>query len=205
MTENDDQHGLASGRRVSLLPRAGGPAYPAVVRAWVAAGDQVVARVEAEPPAVTALDHHQLWLSTVTRSGEEHGVTIFAGRARAVEPTVLDLEGVVRLAHEARRRAVRAPGATVTVPLGNRPQQSLQALDLSRGGVRLLLGDEAWNHGDKVDMEVHLDDRVTVTASARLLRLDDDGRSAVLGFVGLPESAALAIDHHVLGHLSKPG
>ena len=90
---------LTSGRLVSLLPRAGGRAWAAEVAEWdVSEPGHVVARVRADAEAVDALDHHKVWLSTVTRSDDEEGVTIFAGTAEAAQDGVLVLDGVVRLA-----------------------------------------------------------------------------------------------------------
>ena len=107
--------GLA-GRRVSLLPRAGGRAWSGTVQTWEVAADHVVARVDTSPDAVSTLDHHQVWLSTTNHTPDGEGITIFAGRAVAVAPRALELDGVVRLADEPRRQAVRAAGCRATLP-----------------------------------------------------------------------------------------
>src|SRR5687767_13784688 len=97
---------LATGRRVSVLPRSGGHAWAGTVQAWDLSGERVVARIHTASDAVADLDHHQVWLSTVSRDGDESGITIFAGRASAVDSESLQVEGVVRLADERRRRAL---------------------------------------------------------------------------------------------------
>ena len=100
---------LSSGRRVTLLPRTGGQSWTGAVRRWDAMpAPHVVANVETTRPAVTALDHHQLWLSTVNAADGEYGITTFAGRAAAVGDELLEIDGVVRLATEPRRRAACA-------------------------------------------------------------------------------------------------
>src|ERR1700710_239650 len=103
---------LSSGRQVTLLPRNGGQTWTGVVRRWDATpAPHVVANIETTHPAVTALDHHQVWLSTMNAADDEYGITIFAGRALGIGDELLEVDGVVRLATEPRRRAIRGDGA----------------------------------------------------------------------------------------------
>jgi hypothetical protein len=195
---------LARGRRVSLLPRSGGHSWAGTVRAWDAFDGHVVAHIDADADAVNTLDHHQVWLSTVSRNGEELGVTIFAGRAHAVDRESLKLDGVVWLADERRRSAVRATGSMVTVPPSGGPQRRLATLDISRGGVRLPVDADGWNYEDPLDLVVHLGDTVSISVLGRLLRVDVETASVVLGFEGLTDADAETLDRFALAQLPGP-
>jgi PilZ domain len=194
---------LTSGRRVTLLPRNGGHSWAGTVRSWEAAADQVVAQIFAEAEAVSSLDHHQVWLSTVSRMGDEYGVTIFAGRAYAADRESLKLEGVVRLAEERRRRAVRVAGSEVTLPPSDGIQLRVATLDISRGAVRLPVGEGGWIYDDPLDLVVHLGESVSINVVGRMLRIDEDTRSVVLGFDYLPDHEAEALDRFALTQLSE--
>ena len=193
-------NGLA-GRRVSLLPRAGGRAWTGTVQTWVVAADHVVARVDASADAVRTLDHHQVWLSTTNHSDNGEGITIFAGRAVAVAPGALELDGVVRLADEPRRRAVRAAGCRVTLPPDlTGVQHTVAVVDLSRGGVRVPVDATGWTHDDPLDLVLHLPGEPSMNVVGRLLRLNPAG-SAVLGLDDLADEVAAAIDRFALTQL----
>jgi hypothetical protein len=194
---------LTSGRRVTLLPRNGGHSWAGTVRSWDAADDHVVAQIYAEADAIASLDHHQVWLSTVSRIGDEYGVTIFAGRAYAVDNESLKLEGVVRLADERRRRAVRVSGSSVTLPPAGGPGIRVATLDISRGAVRLPIGDGGWTYDDPLDLVVHLGDDQTINVLGRLLRIDEAAGSVVLGFDYLPDHDVEALDRFALRRLSE--
>jgi hypothetical protein len=194
---------LTTGRRVTLLPRNGGHSWAGTVRSWKAADDQVVAQIFAEADAVSSLDHHQVWLSTVSRLGDEYGVTIFAARAHAVDRESLQLEGVVWLVDERRRRAVRIIGCEVTLPPSGGTRVRVPALDISRGAVRLPIGKGGWIHDDPVDLVVHLGDTKSINVVARMLRVDEATTSVVLGFDYVPVADAEAIDRFALTQLSS--
>jgi hypothetical protein len=192
--------GLA-GRPVSLLPRAGGRAWTGTVQTWEVAADHVVARVDISADAVSRLDHHQVWLSTTSHTVGGEGITIFAGRAVAVAPRALELDGVVRLADEPRRRAVRAAGCRVTLPPDvTGVQHTVAAVDLSRGGVRVAVDATGWTYDDPLDLVLHLPGESSVIVVGRLLRLDPAG-SAVLALDDLADEVAAAIDRFALTQL----
>lgn len=194
---------LTDGRRVSMLPRSGGHAWAGIVRAWASTPDHVVARIQAAAEAVTHLDHHQVWLSTVSRNGDEHGITIFAGKALAVARESLDLEGVVRLTDERRRQAVRAPGGTATIPAQAGSERTVAVRDISRGGVRLQLDDAELAYDEPLDLTLHLGGGASVDVQGHLLRVDHEGRVAVLRFADLNVDAAAALDRYVLTHVHR--
>ena len=195
---------LAGGRRVSLLPRSGGHAFPATVRDWQAVEDHVVAHVDAEPEAVTMLDHHRVWLSTVSRSGDELGITIFAGKAHAVSSDLLELVGVVRLADERRRTAVRAGSCSVAVHAADGNEHRVAAIDVSRGGVRLPVDGRGWSFPDPVRLSLDLDATTTVHTTGALLRVDLEAGAVILRLGELSDTDAAAIDRFALGRLGRP-
>jgi len=199
-----------TGQRVSLLPRAGGRAWTGTVQSWDAAADHVVARIDASTDAVSTLDHHQVWLSTISPDADHEGITIFAGRAVAVAQHALELNDVVRLTDEPRRQAVRAPGCRVTLPpdtLG--AQHTVTAVDVSSGGVRVPVDPAGWTYEDPLDLVLHLPGARSVIVVGRLLRLDPASgsavvSSAVLSLDDLTDDVAAAIDRYALNELPSP-
>jgi hypothetical protein len=154
----------------------------------------------------------------MSRIGDEHGVTIFAGSAHAVGFETLALDGVVRLADERRRREVRASGSLVILPNANGsngsngngsngnaaavvPPQPVEVIDLSRGAVRLPVGQRGWTYGDPLDMVVQLGESETINVVGHLRRHDPDTNSVVLCFDDLPQGDAEALDRFVLAQL----
>lgn len=204
MTEGNGVPVLASGRMVSLLPRAGGHAWTGTVATWDASRpDHVIARVEAPSDAVDALDHHQVWLSTVTRRDDEAGVTIFAGSALAQQDGSLLLDGVVQLASERRRTAVRARGGLVRLPHGEgSPARTVPATDISRSGVRLAMAGSLWTYGDRTPVTVELPSGEVLEVHAALTRQTPD--EVVLELVDLGEPEAAALDRYALSRLPDP-
>lgn len=195
---------LTTGRQVSLLPRAGGHAWRGTVAAWdTSQPGHVVARVSADVEAVDALDHHQVWLSTVTRADDEDGVTIFAGQAAAAHDGSLVLDGVVRLASERRRAAVRARGGLVRLPHGEgRPARTVPAVDISRGGVRLSMPGSAWTYGDKSAVTVELPSGEVLDVQSVLVRTS--ANEVVLELVDLGDAEAAALERYALSRLPDP-
>lgn len=196
---------LTSGRQVSLLPRAGGHAWAAEVAEWdVSEPGHVVARVRADAEAVEALDHHKVWLSTVTRSDDEEGVTIFAGTAEAAQDGLLVLDGVVRLASERRRAAVRASGGLVRIAhADDHPARTVPATDISRAGVRLAMPGSAWTYGDKATVIVELPSGDVLEVHTVLVRTSAD--EVVLELVDLGDAEAAALDRYALSRLPAAG
>lgn len=192
---------LASGRRVTLLPRSGGQSWAGTVARWDAVDGTVVAQIQAAADAVSSLDHHQVWVSTVSRDGDERGVTIFAGRAREVGRDLLQVDDMVRLTDEPRRRAVRATGCVVTLPPAGGPQCQVDALDISRGAVRLPMVAGGWTYDDPLDLVVHLEGDTEIVVVGRLLRVDTETSSVVLDLDDLTETDSEAIDRFVLAQL----
>lgn len=194
---------LAPGRAVSLLPRTGGPSWPATVREWDATGPTVSVALDTPEGTVGALDHHQVWLSTVGPDSTGAGVTIFIGRARSLAGGGLQVDGVVRMADEPRRTAVRAAYGTVTLIPPGGPERTVRCIDVSRGGTRLPIGPEGWTYDDPVDLVVHLDSGRAVNAVGRLLRVDLEQHVVVLQFETLTDVEGVELDRYALSRLRR--
>ena len=108
----------------------------------------------------------------------------------------------MRLADERRRRDVRVTGSSVTLPPAGGPAIRVETLDISRGAVRLPIGEGGWTYDDPLDLVVHLGDE-EINAVGRLLRIDEVARSVVLGFDYLPDRDAETLDRFALGQLSE--
>jgi hypothetical protein len=192
---------LADGRQVTLLPRAGGHAWSGTVASWdTSEPGRVVARVRADAEAVDALDHHQVWLSTVTRGDQEQGITIFAGTALAAHDGSLVVDGVVRLVSERRRASVRATGGLVRIPHGDdHPARTVPATDISRGGVRLAMAGDTWTYGDKTTVVIELPSGEVLEVHTVLVRTSAD--DVVLELVDLGDAEAAALDRYAISRL----
>ena len=112
-------------------------------------------------------------------------------------------EATVLGADERRRRDVRVTGSSVTLPPAGGPAIRVETLDISRGAVRLPIGEGGWTYDDPLDLVVHLGDQKTVNVLGRLLRIDEVAGSVVLGFDYLPDKDAEALDRFALGRLSE--
>ena len=112
-------------------------------------------------------------------------------------------KGVVRLADERRRRAVRVTGSEVNaLPPSGGARLRVATLDISRGAVRLPIGEGGWTYDDPLDLVVHLGDTKSINVVGRMLRVDEETKSVVLGFDYLPAHDAEALDRFALTQLS---
>lgn len=193
----------APGTPGTLLPRTGGPPWPATVRAWEAPGATVLVTLDVPEPAVQALDHHQVWLSTVGHDSAGAGTVVFVGRARAGDRGGLLVDRVVRMVDEPRRSAVRAAHGTVTLLPQGAPERTVHCLDLSRGGVRLPIEPSAWRYADPVELVVHLDNGHVVNAVGRLHRRDVEWLTVVLRLDPLPGPDGGELDRYALSRLRR--
>lgn len=195
---------LTGGRRVSLLPCAGGHPWNATVREWDDSPDHACARVTADHDAVLQLDQQEVWLSTLAPQRDGPGVTIFLGRASMVDADLLRIDDVIRLADERRRHAVRAAGCAVSLPAVGGPGVTVQAVDISRGGVRLPLAQPRWPYDDPIDLVLGMSGGVVVAVQASFQRVDHDPPTAVLIFDRISAEASAAIDRFALSQLPAP-
>jgi hypothetical protein len=192
-----------AGTRLALIRQQDGVSVDATVQSWDLSATGLVVRavlaVTAE--AVGLLADHRVWVSAPGGAGS--GVAVFAGVAQPVTGTAVEVTGVVALVREQRRRAPRAATASgVSVSSADRIRR-LRAIDLSRGGVRVALGaDSDLRVGQHVQLDVHLGDGATVTASGEVTRVDERAGQAVVRFDDLPSGAGARIDRFVLLRLT---
>lgn len=192
------------GSPVTLLSQNQGLSYEATVRSWESgeAGLVVTTRVDLAPGAVRDLADHRVWVSVPL---PDHGFTVFGGIAHPAGDSSLDITGVVPLVREQRRRNPRTDAsAQITVAPRDRAPMRLSALDLSRGGVRVVLHDRRdLTLGEHVAVEVSLEDGTTVPATGEVTRVDLHAGHAVVRFDRLPSETGDHIDRYVLFRLTR--
>lgn len=193
------------GSPVTLLSQNEGVSYDATVRTWDSGetGLVVTTRVDLTPDAVRDLADHRVWVSVPL---PDQGFTVFGGIAHPAGESSLEITGVVPLVREQRRRSPRTEAtAQVTVAPRDRAPMRLAALDLSRGGVRVVLGDRRdLTLGEHVAIEVQLEDGTAVPATGEVTRVDLHAGHAVVRFERLPSDTGDHIDRYVLFRLTHP-
>jgi len=179
--------------------------HTGTVRSWTAgaAGLVVTSHVSAAPQTVEALDGQRVWVSTDAGHGQDvtpHAV--FQAVAQAHRDDELALTGVMLLASETRRGAVRAPAslpAHLTMPEG---VADVRTVDYSRTGMRVEGAMDMPAHTD-VEVSLELGDGMEVHARGEVLRVDQMSGEAVVRFVDLEDDAAQALERSVLTELAK--
>jgi hypothetical protein len=203
-TQSDDEDDTPTvGTPVIVLSMDDGPPYPATVQSWVGTNRGLVvrARVTVAASAMRRLAEHPVWVSV-----PEHGpgFTVFSGVAHRAEDTALDITGAVTLVREHRRQYLRGPAAgSLSIAAADQAPRQLQAVDLSRGGVRVALrGPTDLDLGEQVTVEVHLEDGAAICARGTVTRVDADAGHAVVRFDDLPSEHGGRIDRYVLLQLT---
>jgi hypothetical protein len=202
--------GPAVNTTVTLMPTTAASGSPAVwhtgiVRSWTAgaAGLVVTSHVTADPDTVEALDGQRVWVST--DAGDSDSVTphaVFQAVAQAHRDDELALTGVMLLASETRRGAVRAPASVPAHLTMAEGVADVRTIDYSRTGMRIEGAMDMPAHTD-VDVSLELGDGLAVHARGEVLRVDEESGEAVVRFVELDEGAAQALERSVLSELAK--
>nr|WP_255480494.1 PilZ domain-containing protein [Quadrisphaera sp. RL12-1S] len=118
------------------------------------------------------------------------------------------LTGVLALATEQQRAEPRADIAR-RAQLRGRVAAAARTIDLSRTGARVVLATDAAlaNLGaaadDEVELVVEVDAEETVTAAARVVRVDAERAEVALSFIDLADADATRIERAVLGRISS--
>jgi hypothetical protein len=194
---------LPPAHRATLLSQRDGRNYPATLHSWQAAGSGLTARVAVREGAALRLAANHVWMSLLTAG---NGFAVYAGTARRVADTLLDLSHLERLAQEQRRRlSPRVPtDEPVVVHASGRPTRHAQAVDLSRGGIRLApLGHDLLDVGERVTLDLRLDG-AAVVVRGQVARCDAGDGAAVVTFDGGPAEHHVVLDRFVLRRLSDP-
>ncbi|WP_432572011.1 PilZ domain-containing protein [Kineococcus sp. SYSU DK005] len=202
--------GPALDTTVTLMPTTGTTeraprVHTGTVRSWTAgaAGLVVTSHVSADPGTVEALDGQRVWVST--EAGEPGAVVphaVFQAVAQAHRSDELALTGVMLLASETRRAAVRVPTSLavhLTTPEG---VADARTVDISRSGLRLEAQDLPAEHTE-VDVALELDEGLEVHARGEVVRVDDEHHEAVVRFLELDEGAAEVLERSVLSELAR--
>ena len=202
--------GPAIDTTVTLMPTTavdGAPAswHTGTVRSWTAgaAGLVVTSHVSATPDTVEALDGQRVWVST--DAGGADGVTphaVFQAVAQAHRDDELALTGVMLLASETRRAAVRAPVAVTAHLTTADGVADVRTIDYSRTGMRIEGAADVPAHGE-LEVDLELGDGLEVHARGEVLRVDQESGEAVVRFVELEESAAQVLERSVLSELAR--
>jgi hypothetical protein len=199
--------GPAIDTMVTLMPTSSATVHTATVRSWTAsaAGLVVTSYVSATPESVAALDGQRVWVSTEAQAQDDGSVVphaVFQAVAQAHRDDELALTGVMLLAAETRRGAVRATtsvAAHLSTPAGD---TDARTVDISRTGVRLE-GRSLPGAHEEVDLSLDLQDGVEVHARGEVLRVDESTGEAVVRFVELDRGAADALERSVLLELAR--
>lgn len=145
-----------------------------------------------------------VWAST--RTGPDGSLVVLSGLARATGPGSRDLQltGVGSLAHEVRRRAVRARLRRPACVVGGGRLLRGRTVDLSSAGCRVELDElpVETGPGQHVVLDLELDPDHGLLAPACISRVDPDERQVVVLFDPMGEADARRIDHTVYGLLS---
>jgi hypothetical protein len=193
--------------QVTLLSQSDGRPYLATVRTWRSCPAERTssAQVTVSAGAARRLAANAVWVSVPTKG---HGYAVYAGVAHLVDDTALDLNGLVPLALEERRRhAPRTPATLdVTVTSGHRPARHVHAIDLSRGGVRLDLREQSeLLLGEFVVLDLQLERGPKVSLRGEVTRVDEGAGQAVVQFNRPGSEQRTQIDRYVLLRLADCG
>ncbi len=196
------------------IPRPGAPAVivptdgeePAAgeITAWShgAGGIVATARVDVGVEAAAALAGRKVWV----RARAEHALTVIQAVAQPVggRPGHLELTGVIGLAVEARRSAVRAQlRHAVLLQRAGVPSRGTWTIDLSSTGCRVPLNEDRLTVGERVRTAVTRADGSTLWLSGEVVRVDRDAGEAALHFVEISEDDRFALERDVLSWHSE--
>lgn len=186
-----------------LLSMTDGEPQAGSIQAWTGASDGLVvsARISVSPEGMHQLAGHQVWLSIPEGTA---GFTVYSGVARVAPESALDITGIKTVLHEHRRQYLRAPAdGLARIPAPDQAPRQLRLVDLSQGGVRVVLREPAdLVLGERVTLDVLLQDGSALSASGEVARIDPDSSQAVVRFDDLSPDAGSRIDRYVLLQLT---
>ena len=155
----------------------------------------------AAPGTVIALADRRILMSTrAPGDSEDIGVTVFAAIATVIDADELQLNAVAARFQEARRGSLRArvPGEVIVAAHGAAPR-ALRIEDLSRTGVRVSLAAPlSPRPGANVEVDVRLEEGLSIHARGKVVRVDREAGQAVVQFVGLTPTGGERLDRYVL-------
>ncbi|MBC3763017.1 PilZ domain-containing protein [Quadrisphaera oryzae] len=196
------------GGPVRLLPISGGPEQRGTLSDWSTspAGLVATAVVTLDDAGAASLADEPVWAHLQTAGGA--AVVLEAVAEGTAVDGELMLTGVLALATEQQRAEPRADIAR-RAQLRGRVAAAARTIDLSRTGARVVLATDAAlaNLGaaadDEVELVVEVDAEETVTAAARVVRVDAERAEVALSFIDLADADATRIERAVLGRISS--
>ncbi|GAB7192727.1 hypothetical protein NUM3379_34360 [Kineococcus sp. NUM-3379] len=194
--------GPAPGTEVTLMPTGTAVVHVGTVRSWTASasGLVVTSQVGMDPGTVEMLDGRRVWASA--RMEQSGSLAVFQAVAQAHRDDELALTGVVLLANEARRGAVRAHTRRPAQVVGAGFEEEVTTIDISRTGVRLG-GENLPAAHETVEVSVTLDEGVEVHARGEVLRAG--AGEAVVQFTDMNPADSAAVERTVLEELARDG
>jgi hypothetical protein len=202
---SDDRAGVpAVGTPATLLSLETDAHYHATVASWVGtdAGLVISARLTVTIEEAETLAGQRVLVSVREKPS---GFTVFSGLARPDQSATLDISGIATLIRERRRADLRGLAkGHVRISTDGRPVPGLQAVDLSRSGVRVSLATpSALRLGNHVVVEVNLGYGAPFMANGEVTRVDDNAGHAVVRFDDLSAEDGTLIDRFVLLQLPR--
>lgn len=197
--------GPAPGTDMVLMPVGSETTHSGTIRSWTASGSGLVVSSQVAMPAdvVEELDGRRVWASArLERSGS---LAVFQAVAQAHRDDELALTGVVLLANEARRSAVRARTRRPAHLHADDFDGDAHTVDISRTGVRVESGSALPDPHQEVEVSVALQDGVEIHARGEVLRVDREAGEAVIQFVDMGPADSAAVDRAVFTELSGSG
>ncbi len=193
------------GSPVTLLPVSIDGVWVGEVASWTASpgGLVVTSEVVTTDQAVHVLNMQRVWV--LARTSQTDTLVVFEAIAQARGADVLSLTGVVAIAHESRRRAVRAATVCpVMVDLPSGEPLRTQTVDLSSSGCRIIVPPGRQLSAETtVDLVVELEAHGPVRASGDVLRVDDERGEAVVRFVEIAPEDGGRIERVVLRQIRE--
>ncbi len=196
----------AVGSAVTLLPVSVDGVWVGEVASWTSSptGLVVTSEVSTTSDAVRVLNVQRVWVSARTERLDT--LVVFEAIAQARGADTLTLTGVVAIAHESRRRAVRAATVwpvVVDVPSGGQPIRT-HTVDISRSGCRIALpAGQDLPAQAAVELVVEMGRQEPIRASGDVLRVDVERGEAVVRFAELDPADGGRIERLVLGQLRQ--
>jgi len=181
-----------------IVPIDGGEPVAGEVTMWSAGSLVMTGRVRVGAGAASVLNGHRVWV----RATAAQGLVVVQAVAKPVagRRDEIELTGVVGLAVETRRTAVRARLERAIVLLRDgAPSRGTTTLDLSSSGCRLRLPeDQPLSPGERLQTVVTGQAGDPMLLLGEVVWVDSEAGEAALHFVEVSDADRFALEHDVL-------
>lgn len=186
------------GAPVVIVPMDGEEPVAGEVTVWSTGGIVVTGRVQVGAGAASALNGRRVW----ARARAPEGMVVVQAVAQqvAARRDELELTGVIGLAVEARRAAVRARlQRSILLLRDGVPSRGTWTIDLSSTGCRVRLPqDQQLTRGDRLRTVVSGSGGEPMLLLSEVVWVDADAAEAALHFVEVSDSDRNALERDVL-------